>query len=229
MHRESSGDPKGAGNTGEPKADPYAGEGRGDAAEGSERTRRSGECADASLNLHGAGYVPSSETLVCVGKIVKTRGTGGELEVDLLGETAPALDEPLTVFLEETGGAQPKAYAAERRRRMGRRMALKLEGIDAPEAAQGLVGYSVMVEARRLPALPEGQFYHYQIIGLDVIDEDGKSLGRIEEVMETGGNDVYVVRSGRGEVLIPAVDNVVLKVDLDAGCMVVDLPPGLVE
>jgi 16S rRNA processing protein RimM len=169
------------------------------------------------------------EEFVCVGQIVKVRGTGGELEVFLLGGTALRLEEPSEVFLEDSEGAAPKAFTVVGRKRVGKRLALELEGVDAPEIAEKLIGHSVMVNAWRLPPLPEGQYYHYQIVGLDVVDGDGASLGRLEEVLETGGNDVYVVRAGENEILVPATDDVVKQVDLDAGRIVVELPPGLVE
>jgi 16S rRNA processing protein RimM len=172
---------------------------------------------------------PSNDELVCVGKIVKVRGTEGEVEADLLGGTVLSLPEPLRVFLEkiEGGGAEP--FDVIGRKRVGKRLALKLEGVDAPESARKLVGYSVMVPASILPAIPEGRYYHYQIVGLEVVTRDGTSLGRIQEILETGSNDVYAVSYGEEEILIPATDNVVKEIDLDSGRIVVELPPGLVD
>lgn len=172
---------------------------------------------------------PSNDELVCVGKIVKIRGTKGEVEVDLLGGTALSLPEPLRVFLEKTEGAVAEPFDVIGRKRVGKRLALELEGVDAPESARKLIGYSVMVGASILPALPEGQYYHYQIVGLEVVTGDGAPLGRIEEILETGSNDVYAVNSGDDEILIPATDNVVKEIDLDSGRIVVELPPGLVD
>jgi 16S rRNA processing protein RimM len=73
------------------------------------------------------------------------------------------------------------------------------------------------------PAAPD-EFYWYQLVGLEVISSDGRKLGTIEDILETGSNDVYVVRQGDEEILIPAIHQVVLEVDLQQRFMTVDLP-----
>jgi 16S rRNA processing protein RimM len=86
-----------------------------------------------------------------------------------------------------------------------------------------------MRRSDRLPAPEEDEYYHYQLIGLRVVDVGGTDLGAISAILETGSNDVYVVvREGR-EILVPGIHEVVRGVDLEAGCMYVDLPEGLVE
>ena len=72
---------------------------------------------------------------------------------------------------------------------------------------------------------PPGSYYHYQIIDMDVLAEDGSSLGQVVQVLQTGSNDVYVVRNGQGnETLVPALADVLLEVDPERGRMVVRLP-----
>lgn len=207
----------------EVREDPKRDRRRSDVAGDREGSPRSSDAGDES-----ARRSPRRE-LVCVGKVVKVRGTGGELDLELLGGTALGFEKPLTLFLEKAEGAAPRAFSVEGTKQVGKRLAVKLEAVDTPEGARKLVGYSVMVDAGRLPPLPDGQYYHYQIVGLDVVDTQGTSLGRIEEILEAGGNDVYIVRAEGKEILIPATDNVILQVNLDAGRMVVELPPGLVE
>jgi 16S rRNA processing protein RimM len=86
----------------------------------------------------------------------------------------------------------------------------------------------VLVRADDRPALPEGEYYHHQLIGLLVVDEREIALGELVEIMQTGANDVYVVRlRAGGELLIPAIDSVILAVDLERAEIQVQLPPGL--
>ena len=79
----------------------------------------------------------------------------------------------------------------------------------------------------QIDPLPDGSYYYFQILGLRVRTDDGEELGRVHEILATGGNDVYVVRGPAGERLVPALGDVVLDVDLDRGLMTVSLPEGL--
>src|SRR5690606_18859891 len=97
---------------------------------------------------------------------------------------------------------------------------LKFQGYDTPEAAAELRNNLVYVRADSLPPLPEGEYYHHQLVGLRVVAEDGQELGVLTEVLETGANDVYVVTDENGkEVLLPAIREVILGVDLAAKTM----------
>ena len=104
---------------------------------------------------------------------------------------------------------------------------LRLSGIDARETASALRGRLLAVEESELPPLPEGHYYRFQLIGLAVISTDGEELGRVTDVLSTGANDVYVVRGDRGELLLPATDEVVREINLETGRMLVDILPGL--
>ena len=84
-----------------------------------------------------------------------------------------------------------------------------------------------MVPEGEVPSAPEDEYFHYQLLGMSVRTEDGEALGALEEILETGSNDVYVVRGPGGEVLVPALATVVLQVDVDGAEMVVRLPEGL--
>ena len=79
-----------------------------------------------------------------------------------------------------------------------------------------------------MPPLPAGQFYHYQLIDMDVRSDEGECLGRVSEILTTPGNDVYIVKkSGQRDLLLPALAEVVLDLDLDANRMTVHLLDGL--
>jgi 16S rRNA processing protein RimM len=106
---------------------------------------------------------------------------------------------------------------------------LKLSGIEDRDAAAKLVRSSVWIPSEIMKKLPEGEYYWSEIIGLRVVTEEGQSLGRIESVFPTGGNDVYVCRSAEKEILLPAIGEVVRQIDTDRGIMVVRLLRGLAE
>jgi 16S rRNA processing protein RimM len=139
---------------------------------------------------------------------------------------------PLTDFQERfAAGATLRAggarYAVRRSRAVGSMLLLELEGIDSREAVESLSGLLLEVPEDELPELPEGQYFRFQVLGLAVYDEAGRPLGHIEEIIETGANDVYVVRDTEGELLLPAIDSVVLQVDLLERRMTVQLIEGL--
>ena len=104
---------------------------------------------------------------------------------------------------------------------------LRLSGIEDREAAAELRGRLLAIAESELEPLPEGQYYRFQLIGLAVVSTDGEELGRVTEVLSTGANDVYVVRGDRGELLLPATDEVVREIDLEGGRMFVEALPGL--
>ena len=88
----------------------------------------------------------------------------------------------------------------------------------------------VHVKADKLPDLPDGEYYHHEIIGMKVLLESGEVLGTVKEIVETGANDVYVVTSVTGdkkEILIPAIDEVLLEIDVSSKQMKINPLPGL--
>ncbi|MEN6547993.1 MAG: ribosome maturation factor RimM [Armatimonadia bacterium] len=102
---------------------------------------------------------------------------------------------------------------------------VRLEGVSDRTQAETLKGAELFVRETDLPELPEGQYYIHQILGLRVITTQGRELGPITEVLPTGANDVYVTPAG----LLPATDEVIKEVDLEAGTMIVDPLPGMIE
>ena len=106
---------------------------------------------------------------------------------------------------------------------------LTLEGLDDPDAAEALRGASVSVLISDLPPKAPGEFYYYEAIGCAVATTDGRLIGVIEDVIATGANDVWVVRDGATEVLVPVIENVVKSMDLGARRMVVEAVPGLLD
>ena len=112
-----------------------------------------------------------------------------------------------------------------------RNVLMSLKGIDSRQSAESLVGAELFFEKSMLPELEAGAYYWEDIIGLSVYSSEGAYLGKIESIIETGSNDVYVVsdpnQDPRKEILIPALESVVLEVDINSKIMRVDLPEGL--
>ena len=108
-------------------------------------------------------------------------------------------------------------------------LVIKLDAINSIEDAQKLRGQPVEIHHSRVYPLPEEQYYHYQIIGLQVRTTQGELLGNITEVLTGASNDNYVVHGARGEILIPAIEDVVKSIDLNKGCMTIEAIEGLLS
>jgi len=115
----------------------------------------------------------------------------------------------------------------ERHRLQGGRLILKLEGIEDRPAAETLRGALIRVPLCQAVKLPPGTYYWHEILGLLVQDESGRQLGNVVDILQTGSNDVYVVEAEKGQLLLPAIKDVVRSVDLKRGEMIVELIPGL--
>ena len=113
-------------------------------------------------------------------------------------------------------------------RRHGDRYLLELKGCTTREEAESWRSAEVRVTAEQVEALPPGAYFHWQILGLTVVTDQGVVLGQVTEILTTGANDVYVVR-GEREILLPATDEVVRQVDSAGGQMTVHLLPGIIE
>ena len=110
------------------------------------------------------------------------------------------------------------------------RLLVELAECTDRDGAETLRGLEMYVSLGSAPPLPEGTYYQWQILGLLVVTGSGESLGKVVEILETGANDVYVVRGEGGqELLLPAIEDVVKEVDLEGGRMTVALLPGLLN
>lgn len=104
-------------------------------------------------------------------------------------------------------------------------MLITLDGYEDRDKAEALRGELVLVRLEDAVPLRHGEYYHHQIIGLSVVTDEGEELGSVAEIIKTGANDVYVVRGQGGEVLLPAIQSVIRKIEPSR--MIVHLLPGL--
>jgi 16S rRNA processing protein RimM len=163
-----------------------------------------------------------------LGEILRPHGVQGELKIRILTDYPERLTYLDTVYLgDDPTTEDADAYTVEHIRPQNEYGLLKLENVDTRDQADLLRELYVMVALEDAVPLEEGEFYVYQLIGLDVQTEDGQPLGTLSDVLVTGANDVYVVDSPtHGEILIPALAGTVLQTNLEAGIVTVKLPEG---
>jgi 16S rRNA processing protein RimM len=145
-------------------------------------------------------------------------GLRGEVEVEPLTDSPGRFHAGLSLRAGDTG------VEVESVRRGTKGVILKLAGVADRDRADALRGRYLEVDAAEVPALPEGSYYHWQLVGLQVQRVDGTAIGELVDVVDYPANDVYVVRGDAGETLVPALASVVVAIDLDAGTMTVDMP-----
>lgn len=159
-----------------------------------------------------------------VGKIVAAFGTKGEVRV--MAQTdfpEERFEAGSRLFVER----DPGEYEVEHARWQKGQAVVKLKHVDDRDRAEALAGRYLRVPGHNLAQLDHDEYYLFQIVGLTAVTEEGRELGQISEVLQTGANDVYVIPLAKGELLLPAIADVVRKVDLEAGQLVVHLLPGL--
>ncbi len=109
-------------------------------------------------------------------------------------------------------------------------LVIKLKGVDSPEAAGELRRQAVCVKTADRPRLPNGVYYHHELIGFKVVNEQNRPIGTLKEILQTGANDVYVVSQDKGgEVLLPAVASVVLSIEREIRQIRIREMPGLFD
>jgi 16S rRNA processing protein RimM len=164
--------------------------------------------------------------LFIVGEIVKTRGLRGCLKVLSYVETKNAFLKLEFVYIEKNAG-QNSRFGLKKIDVSGNFLFLELDGITDVESASNLIGCKILLPRDILEELPAGEYYWHDIIGLDVYTEEGKYIGKIESVIPTGSNDVYVCRGEEREILLPAIADVIRQIDIHRRIMKVKLLEGL--
>jgi len=159
---------------------------------------------------------------IAVGEVLSTHGVSGGVRARVLSDVAHRFDAGQEIYIR---GIPYRIVRSSRR--PPRQVYLDLHGLGTVEAARALVGQPITVPPEAVPQLPDGEYFHFQLVGLRVLTQEGEDLGLLSEILETGSNDVYVVRGPGGEVLVPALADVIMDVKLDQGIMVVSLPEGL--
>lgn len=166
-----------------------------------------------------------AEDLVVLGKIVSVHGVRGEVKVYSYTDPIDNLLDYRRWTLKR--GEEVRQAELVTGRLQGNVLVAKLRGLDDREEARSLADFEISIPRSELPALEEGEYYWHQLIGLNVVNQAEQWLGRVDHLLETGANDVLVVRPCDGslddrERLLPYTDQCVLAVDLATGAIQVD-------
>lgn len=158
---------------------------------------------------------------IAVGFLRRPHGFNGEMLMDLLTDFPERIRKGRKVYLGETH-LPAQIHSA---RGHDSSLLVTIQGIDTSEAAGELRNTMVYVRADELPSLPAGEYYHHQLIGLAVYNQTETLLGTLSEILETGANDVYVIKKSDGEeILVPVIKGVILSVDLEKREMRINPP-----
>jgi 16S rRNA processing protein RimM len=167
---------------------------------------------------------------VSIARIIKSRGNRGEV-----------VAETLTDFPERFEALRTKEVALQRENELPLRLVLesywfhknriilKFKSVNSIAEAAALRGYELKVPRDQAVALPNGSYYQFDLLGCTVTDQQGRAYGQVTEVLEMGSNYLLKVESGKQEILVPFVDEMLVRIDIKAKELVFSLPEGLVD
>ncbi len=162
-----------------------------------------------------------------VGQIVNTFGIKGEIKVTPFTNDIRRFDDLKKVYVKTR--KESKLYNVENARYHKNMVLLKLKGINTPEEAEMLRNAFLEIDREDAIPLEEGTYFIADLLGLEVYTDEGKLLGKVEDIYNTGSKDIYVIKDELGkQVLLPGIDEVIKEVDLNNGKIIVHLIPGLV-
>ena len=165
-----------------------------------------------------------------VGKIVNTHSLKGEVKVISSTDFEEQRFEKGTELLITRGNQVVKEVTVESYRTHKNNLLVNFVGIDSIEEAEKLKNLQIKIDSDNIGELEENEFYFHEIIGCEVFDENGKSLGEISEILTPGANDVWVIKSQNGkEILIPYIEDVVKKIDVENKKIDIEVMEGLID
>jgi len=164
-----------------------------------------------------------SDAYLAVARVVAPHGIRGEVRCEVITDFPDRLKRTERLFR----GEEHVLTALERARIEKHGAILKLGGVESRDDAERLRGQMLYVAEADAVRLPSDSYFWHQIIGLSVRSDGGEELGKVEDIIQTGSNDVYVVRADGREILLPAIKEVVREIDLSGGIMTVHLMEGL--
>jgi len=165
----------------------------------------------------------SEPEFITVGQVLSPWGIKGKLKVEVVTDFPQRFTPSSKIYINR------RLMTIDSTEWRKGKVIIKLDTIDSIEDAQRLWGQPVEIHHSQLKPLPEGQYYHFQLIGLEVWTTQGELLGNITQILAAVSNDNYVVHGARGEILIPAIEDVVKSIDLNQGHIVVDAIKGLLN
>ncbi len=174
------------------------------------------------------GETAVTSSFLIIGEIAKPHGIRGEMRVVVHTDLPERFSWLKTVYVgRRQGGDTPQPFAVDSVRYHQDKVLLKLVGYDDRDAAGSLAGRLLYVPESEAIPLEEGEYFLYQLEGLAVYEENGRLLGHLSSVLETGANNVFIIQGEFGEILLPDIPGVILDIDFDANRMTVHLLEGL--
>lgn len=161
-----------------------------------------------------------------IGQIINTHGLRGAVKVYPLTDDISRFEKLKEVYVEENDGIVK--YKVESVKFLSSTVSVKLKGVDSEEAANKLRGSYIKVDRKSAVKLPKDTYFICDLIDLEVYDEKGLLIGTVKDVLQTGSNDVYVIQSSGKDILIPALKDIVKKIDLENKKILVEMPEGLI-
>ena len=165
---------------------------------------------------------------VVIGRVARPHGLRGELRLIGVDDGMERFSRVSRVLIEPPGGS-PVVGRVESYRSTGRVVLLKVSGIEDRDAAETFRNATVSIRREEAPPLDADEYYAYELVGAEVVTTDGRSVGRVVAVQEFPANDALVVKSDAREILIPAVQAVVRKVDVQNRLITIEAVEGLVD
>lgn len=162
-----------------------------------------------------------------IGQIVNTFGIKGMVKIKPFTDDINRFDRLKKIYISNKNGK--KEYQIQEIKYHKNMVLMKLEGVDTPEQADLLRQSYLLVDRADEEPLEEGVYYIVDLLGLEVYTDDNKLLGKVDDIFNTGSNDIYVVKDEMGkQILLPGIPDVLKNVDLEKGRITVHLIPGLV-
>lgn len=163
-----------------------------------------------------------------IGQIVNTFGIKGMVKVKPFTDNIERFSNLEKIYIKnKSGQTEYKIQEVKYHKNM---VLIKFEGIENPEQADLLRNSYLIVDRETEEPLEAGRYYIVDMIGLDVFTDDNEYLGKLEDIYNTGSNDIYVVKNELGkQVLLPAIEDVIKNIDMDNKKVIVHLIPGLVK
>jgi 16S rRNA processing protein RimM len=180
---------------------------------------------DLTSSPEPAGSLGKSEpAFLVVGRLRRSHGVHGDMVMEVLTDFPERLRAGRQVYL----GDKHQVVTIRGKRNHAEGMLIGFKGYETPESVAMIRNQWVYIQAQELPTLEAGEYYHHQLIGLQVVSDDGRAIGVVEDILETGTHDVLLTRSETGaEILIPSTDPFIVNIDLNNREIRVHMLPGL--
>lgn len=170
----------------------------------------------------------ASENLLLLGKVIRPHGLTGLLRIKSYAQSEDSFLNPEIIYLKTTSG-ETHEHRIESLKPHKTIFLMKLKEVNSIKEAEYYKGSEILIGKDFLSPKSEGEYFFYELIGLEVYLDRGEYIGTIKDVISTRSNDVYVVREGKREVLIPAIQEVVQEIDLTTGKMIISEMEGLLD